>query len=660
MAVKHVKEGTDSSSIYSRSSAACSRCNVLYVRETRDAISALCARDRSCTAFRVGGVPPFGCVLLRVWREVLSFMAFLIRTKSIKMDDELPHSPSLTATIHAARSSLIPVLRARQSYNKECRAAALATGVSKPNCPTARYHEETTAAPPSCSTTAMDPASSKPKLSINTEDAKSSAALLAMLASERGWPEVRANKGHIMWVVSPEALEKAMLARRGEQRISHIPGMHCLCRKVTFAHLARAHDFGTFFPETFIVQPGEQPTKRCLAALKNESCLILKPNDGTQGDGIHIIRTASDLKRRLELSKETVVLQRYISSPWLLQPSNLKFDLRIYGLILSVRPLRIFLCRDGLVRVCSEPYTPPDQEATGTRCSKHLTNYSAQKYEPGFEHNDDPKEAHKGTKRSLAPLMSYLEQQYARGGAGSGAGSGAGAIWEQIRGLCSKTLGAMAAQLDGGPALPVDAIGLGPEELWSPSRKGVSVWDNVQTRWDDPGWGAWRSKCFHLLGIDVILSADGRAHLLEVNCNPSLGIDAVHVTEGPHATQPQPPHPGTEELIVAAMPLMKGRGVKVCRCRSHHRPHLHRPCPIDMTAKRSCVGGALTIVERDLRAAREGREPPSPSALSEGTRYEPLGANELPEKAQLQPIVTGEADSERRSGASADRWDDSA
>ena len=74
-----------------------------------------------------------------------------------------------------------------------------------------------------------------------------------------------------------------------------------------------------------------------------------------------------------------------------------------------------------------------------------------------------------------------------------------------------------------------------------------------------------------------------------------------------------------------------------------------------MTAKRSCVGGALTIVERDLRAAREGREPPSPSALSEGTRYEPLGANELPEEAQLQPIFTGEADSERRSDASADR-----
>ena len=126
--------------------------------------------------------------------------------------------------------------------------------------------------------------------------------------------------------------------------------------------------------------------------------------------------------------------------------------------------------------------------------------------------------------------MSYLEQQYARGGAGSGAGSGAGAIWEQIRGLCSKTLGAMAAQLDGGPALPVDAIGLGPEELWSPSRKGVSVWDNVQTGGTTPD-GARRSKCFHLLGIDVILSADGRVHLLEVNCNPSLGIDEVHVTE---------------------------------------------------------------------------------------------------------------------------------
>ena len=32
-----------------------------------------------------------------------------------------------------------------------------------------------------------------------------------------------------------------------------------------------------------------------------------------------------------------------------------------------------------------------------------------------------------------------------------------------------------------------------------------------------------------------------RAHLLEVNCNPSLGVDSVYPCEGPAATTPVPP-----------------------------------------------------------------------------------------------------------------------
>lgn len=68
---------------------------------------------------------------------------------------------------------------------------------------------------------------------------------------------------------------------------------------------------------------------------------------------------------------------------------------------------------------------------------------------------------------------------------------------------------------------------------------------------------------FHVLGFDVMYckarpskqnkvtenttkSPDGGsdaycAHLLEVNCNPSLGIDSVYPCEGPAATRPVPP-----------------------------------------------------------------------------------------------------------------------
>ena len=146
--------------------------------------------------------------------------------------------------------------------------------------------------------------------SINTADAKSSAAILSIIANERNWKECSTGTmGSIVWVVSPEALEQAMIRRKGDQRISHIPGMHCLCRKIPFARLMASFPF---VPETFVLYPNENPSKRLLAALK-AGPLILKPNDGTQGDGIHIVRTTSDLKRRQEYQKEPVVLQRYIA-----------------------------------------------------------------------------------------------------------------------------------------------------------------------------------------------------------------------------------------------------------------------------------------------------------------------------------------------------------
>lgn len=109
--------------------------------------------------------------------------------------------------------------------------------------------------------------------------------------------------------------------------------------------------------------------------------------------------------------------------------------------------------------------------------------------------------------------------------------------------------------------------------------------------------------------------------------NPSLGVDAVHVTDGPRAAPPPPPHPGTEDTIARAMPYMKGKGVKACRCRAHHRPHLHRPCAIDLSAKSAAVGGALTIVARDYRHAKLGTTlAVTCDALAAGTRYVPLRA----------------------------------
>lgn len=56
-----------------------------------------------------------------------------------------------------------------------------------------------------------------------------------------------------------------------------------------------------------------------------------------------------------------------------------KFDLRIYVLLTSVRPLRAFVHREGLARFATQPYAAPSA-ANLRDAFMHLTNYSLNKY----------------------------------------------------------------------------------------------------------------------------------------------------------------------------------------------------------------------------------------------------------------------------------------
>lgn len=59
-----------------------------------------------------------------------------------------------------------------------------------------------------------------------------------------------------------------------------------------------------------------------------------------------------------------------------------------------------------------------------------------------------------------------------------------------------------------------------------------------------------------------------------------MSVDSVYAAEGPYAMTPTMPAPGSpyEKDVERVLELLKGHGVKRCRCTSHHRPHLHFPC----------------------------------------------------------------------------------
>ncbi len=68
---------------------------------------------------------------------------------------------------------------------------------------------------------------------------------------------------------------------------------------------------------------------------------IVKPDEGSQGDGIYLI---TEPKEYVMGSKRHVV-QEYLSDPYLLE--DLKFDFRIYVLISNLEPLEVRGTRVG-------------------------------------------------------------------------------------------------------------------------------------------------------------------------------------------------------------------------------------------------------------------------------------------------------------------------
>ena len=87
----------------------------------------------------------------------------------------------------------------------------------------------------------------------------------------------------------------------------------------------------------------------------------------------------------------------------------MKYDLRIYVLVNSVNPLRVYIHEEGLARFATEPYKKPTAHNMDN-LFMHLTNYAINKlssaYQAGEESSGDEESGHK---RSLKAIMNILE-----------------------------------------------------------------------------------------------------------------------------------------------------------------------------------------------------------------------------------------------------------
>ena len=139
-----------------------------------------------------------------------------------------------------------------------------------------------------------------------------------------------------------------------------------------------------FIPTTFIL-PADYNMFVEEYRKNPQSTWIMKPCGKSQGAGIFLINKLSKLKKwsresrtvfNPNLVKESYVISRYIDNPLLM--GGRKFDLRLYVLVTSFRPLKVYQYKHGFGRFCTVKYDDSVNEMDNMYI--HLTNVSIQKH----------------------------------------------------------------------------------------------------------------------------------------------------------------------------------------------------------------------------------------------------------------------------------------
>lgn len=264
------------------------------------------------------------------------------------------------------------------------------------------------------------------------------------------------------------------------QLINHFPTHQELTRKDLMAKNLRAYRKSLeaqgspfaphvdFVPPSFVL-PAEQASFTDEVRTNPNACWIMKPAGGAQGRGICILNRAQQVRRWQQTHLRSPSLSggdlylasRYIERPLLV--GGRKFDIRLYCLVVSYTPLKAYVYQQAFCRFCTERYEY--SEDGGIDLVRHLTNVAVQKHADGYD-------SRHGNKWDLQDLKLYLASQY-----GSEACE---ALFERILFILVQSLKAVQGNM------------------------------------------LFCRNAFECYGYDILIDADLKPWLIEVNASPSL------------------------------------------------------------------------------------------------------------------------------------------
>ncbi|OMJ73556.1 hypothetical protein SteCoe_27720 [Stentor coeruleus] len=304
---------------------------------------------------------------------------------------------------------------------------------------------------------------------------KAEAKLVRSILENSGFIHTDSHTWNLLW--SGIALQEYIYEDlNSNQKINHFPYSNELTRKdklclnITAMQEKYGKEHFNFIPETYILPDGLSKIYNKLNYDK-KSIWIVKPACSSQGKGIFLVDSILDVP-----IDNICVISKYIENPYLI--NGLKFDIRLYVLVTSFEPLRIYLYEEGLTRFASEKYANDLRENRYV----HLTNYSVNKKNENYIQNISEKEDGVGHKWSLTALMKYFKEK----------GVDTDDLWMMIYDMIVKSV-----------------LSIEGHVMEASKRLGLH-----------------RGNCFDLFGFDVILDSKLKPWLLEVNLSPSMATES--------------------------------------------------------------------------------------------------------------------------------------
>jgi tubulin polyglutamylase TTLL5 len=291
-----------------------------------------------------------------------------------------------------------------------------------------------------------------------------------------GWEQGDETQWQAAWVTGmpPRAAFKATSPR---QVMNHIPGNAALTvksrlhtglktlRERTRRHFGEAHPNTkrlNFFPRAYEM-PHDYPALVEDAAAHPDKRWILKPTNASKGQGVQVLRdpTTAPLEPNW-------LVQEYVANPHTIRGH--KYVLRLYMLIASIDPLRVYLYDQGFAKLASAPWSPDDIDNPFSQLTNPDINALNLDAEIPVEFIDLDRYRH------------WLREQ----------GHDDQALFDQLQDLA--TLTALS----------------GVEAMRARSRED----------------GADPRGCYELIGLDCLVDDQLKPWILECNLSPSLGTCA--------------------------------------------------------------------------------------------------------------------------------------